>query len=157
MTDNAVKWKITSHQGYLASLFILVILLIMVYFSISTKYYILTFGFTAIITWYLISVKSLNTIIGYDERIQVFNFWTKKSIYSLNYNNIKKIEVRYWSDFPGRTKNISFYTSNNQVKKARILGIYMIDFNKFFMDKKIPVFIELNNKFIRYSQDKIEK
>lgn len=152
MTDDNVIWKITSRQGYSSSLFVLIILSTMVFFSIKTKFYVLTFGFTTVIVWYLFSIKNLNILIGNNNQIQVFNFWTKNSIYTLKYDEIKKIEVRYWSDSPGRTKNISFYTFNGQVKKARIIGIYMIDFNKLFRGKDIPVFIELNNKFIRYKE-----
>lgn len=102
------------------------------------------------------SLLRVKTTIFYENHISQIKFWIKKEIWNCKYEEVRKVNITYFSDTSYRSKQIHFYLNDRQIKKIIILNIQMDElFKKVFERKKIPVYIEKNDTFVLYDRGRV--
>ena len=85
-----------------------------------------------------------------EKSIYLFKYWSKKQIWKIPYKDIRKIHISYLSDTTFNNKNVYFFTSYGSFK-CKVYGIYLSDFIKLFNTYDIPVYKEIEGKYILIS------
>jgi hypothetical protein len=119
--------------------------------SIFKSHIILGIPFLIGILVVLLIIVKLKTTIFYDKHIVQITFWKKKIIWYCLYEEIQRINISYFSDTFYRSKQACFILNDGSRKKITLVHILLETLVKPFIDKGIPVYVEINGKYRPYN------
>ena len=83
--------------------------------------------------------------------IIIKKYFTLSLVYKIQYNEISKIEIKYFSDTLIHGKNLKIFNKSGQVIYTSIGYITLEDFyNKVLLNNNVKLFVEKNEKFEIY-------
>ena len=89
-------------------------------------------------------------IVFTDFELSVYNFWTKKLLWSTKYNEINKVKVSFFSDTFYRSKKIEIIYNSGIKKKLVVVHVLMESLSDKFIKNQVPIWIKNNEKFTPY-------
>ncbi len=142
-------WEIKG-QSLVAIILTLLLSVFVAFVAIVNKNIIFFILSGLILILWSFSAFTMTILKGDKESIYLFKYWSKKQIWKIPFIDIKKIHISYFSDNTFNIKNVYFFTSYGSFK-CRVYGIYLSDFIKLFNTYDIPVYKEIEGKYILIS------
>lgn len=115
--------------------------------SILKNEKILGFVFLISISAIVLITLRIKTIVFYDKYIVQRTFWRKKIIWTCLYDEIQRVNINYFSDTFYRSKQVCFILKNGEIRQTILVHILVEKIAPPFLNRKIPVYIEVNGKY----------
>lgn len=94
----------------------------------------------------ILILTKLKTTIFYDNTIIQVSYWTKKVLWTCPYEDIQRINIRYFSDTLHQSKQIWVILKNGSKKRIFLVHILVEKIAKVFINRNIPIYEEINGK-----------